>query len=238
MPNRALRCGRIKKRNGSRSTSSQHFLYCIQGKGSCMASWLTNRTDLHAGEWKHEILWRGLWAVVLYVAWLESLCVFLHLGLVADGFVTFGIFGFAVCVALVEGIVRKSLSMGLLTWLCMSLTFVVARSLRPYVDHDSYAMGMLIGGTMGFCIGLGSKVLLASILSTINGQAGGFLCSLVERYMNTVYSECSSFTFVAVVSVLLAILVAMPSGFAVWAGVKLSRCGRSNPPGASVPGSV
>lgn len=233
MPNQAPRCGRIKKRNGNRSASSQHSLNRIQNKGRCMASWLTNRTDLRAGEWKHEILWRGLCAMVFYAAWLESLCVFIHRGLIADGFVTNGILGIAVCVGLVEGIVRKSLLMGLLTWLCMSLAFIAAGGLSSYYfDRNSHAMGMLIGGAMGFCIGLGSKVLFACMLGAICGQAGGLLLSLAERYMNNVYAKWSTFAFIAVLCVLLAILIAMPCGLAVWVGVKFSRRGVANPPGA------
>lgn len=142
-----------------------------------------------------------------------------------------------------EGMVRKSWRLGLLSVVLVMAVMLLAGWLSDLADVPFGAMITMPVASFsmaGLLAGLGTRSLLASFFGMLSGPMAFYAIAYVIDFADERFDlfPAREEQAVALGAFIFSVLLPIFLGLAVWAGVKLSRCGRSNPPGASVPGSV
>jgi len=195
------------------------------------------RVDPKAGEWKHEIGLRMAYLmgfgfvlnlIDTYLLPRTSLGFLIHFGLIVAWF------------ALPEMLLRRSSRVGVVTFATCFIALISVYLIETNLPTPGLTSAQLLlvslGGALGFSAGYGARNLLATVLGLMFGPAIGFLTGLLLKVIPV---ELEDSFWVFVICVLLPCAAfSLSIGLAVWLGVKLSRRGQPNPPGAQQPASV
>lgn len=209
----------------------------------------SQRIDPKAGEWKHEILVRGVLAIVaaglihyflLHVIFTDYfLASPQFLGVDAETLILFAYMG--LMLGLAETALRR-------TWRRLALNiglFLTAITLVPIITanveladaNNALALAAAIGGAYGICAGLGARNLLATLLGFIGGQCGAIASIKINGAVKLFDFLPSESSFLAMFLIDL-VPPALLSGVGVWAGCKFSKTKPTESPQPPAPGGL
>jgi hypothetical protein len=180
--------------------------------------------DPKAGEWKHEILLRMLFACGTAGIMLVANLLVNEYGRTWDDLrnVLPPVAGFAACAP--EGMLRRSWRVGLFAALvgtaacCLGFWSAHWQHQEGGFDENAIRLAaMSLGAAWGLCAGVSSRSLAATILAFLSGQAGGLVG---YACFSTAYGDF--FAGWLRFSTLFLPMAAM-IGVGVWLGVRLSR---------------
>ena len=194
------------------------------------------RADPKAGECKHEVLHRSGLALIIYVSWFEGWVGLEYLGWMPENYFIKLMLVLSLPFSICEGILRSCLGAAVLACILITLACSSSWIVGGFVPTHETGIEVSVGGAIALSICMGSRCLLACILGLAVGPTGGFFWLKGYDWADNQFVEV--WTFSGAIAILLVICVILPSGLAVWLGVKLSKRSQHNPPGTPAPPSV